>query len=204
MKCLLPAALLAAMLMMTGHVASASELLDKVAKQVTDSAVVRGNFVQTRELVGVKKPLKSEGRFVVDKQRGVVWQTARPFNNKLRISRQEIVQKDGDQVLMRMSADKEPAVKTVGSVLFALFAGDFATLERYFNVSGEAGNNGWQLQLTPRDAALGKLIGKLALDGGKTIAHVRLEGGSGDITRIDLKEVVNSDRLSASEAADFD
>ncbi|WP_051710783.1 LolA family protein [Andreprevotia chitinilytica] len=184
--------------------AQASDLLDRVAKQVTDSRVVRGDFAQTRELVGVKKPLKSTGHFVVDKQRGVVWQTIKPFASKLKISRQAIVQKSGDQVLMQLSADKEPAVKTVGTVLFALFAGDFATLERYFNVTGDASVKGWQLQLAPKDAALAKLIRGLKLDGSKAIDQIELDAASGDVTRITFSQVSNGDALLPAEIADFE
>ncbi len=41
--------------------------------------VLRGNFEQTRYLKGFQKPLKSEGRFLVSKANGVVWQGIKPF-----------------------------------------------------------------------------------------------------------------------------
>ncbi|WP_084089046.1 outer membrane lipoprotein carrier protein LolA [Andreprevotia lacus] len=196
--------LLALGLLLLATLAQAGDVVDQVARQLNRQRIASGNFVQVRELVGVKKALRSEGRFVVDKQRGVQWQTAKPFSNTLTIGRQQIVQQDGTQVLMRLSGDKEPAIRTVGTVLFATFAGDFATLQRYFTISGEVRSSDWQLQLVPKDAALGKLIGKLTLDGSAAIAHIRFDAASGDITRIEFRDVRFADQPGADETINTD
>lgn len=186
----------------------ADELTTRIQQQLSDAPVLRGEFVQTRELAGLKKPLKSSGRMLVDKTRGVLWKTEKPIAGTLRISRQEIVQKDGQQILMRLSAEKEPVVKTVGSVLFSLFSGDLATLEHYFSHTGSLqrrdGQRGWELQLTPREPALARLIQRIELKGGSTAEEVVLRAESGDLTRIEFRRVSTANTLSAAEVAEFE
>lgn len=197
-------ALTAFLLLCMASAACAEDLLAGIQKQLTDAPVVRGEFSQTRELVGVKRPLKADGRFVVDKSRGVVWKTEKPFRNSLRVNRQEIVQKDGNQVLMRMTADKEPAVRTIGSVLFSLFSGDLVALARHFVYTGKQSGRLWTLDLTPKDAALGKVIRNLQLEGSTTVEHIVLTAGSGDISRIAFRNVTTANNLAGNEVADFE
>lgn len=159
---------------------------------------------QVRELVGVKRQLKADGRFIVDKARGVIWKTEKPFQNSLRVSRTEIVQKDGNQVLMRMSADKEPAVKTIGSVLFSLSSGDLSTLARYFSYTGSHTGKTWQVALVPKDTAFGKIVRGLQLEGGATVEQIVLTAGSGDVTRIVFRHVTTTEKLLSNEVAEFE
>lgn len=186
----------------------ADELTNRIQKQLSNAPILRGEFVQTRELTGLKRPLKSNGRMLVDKSRGVLWKTEKPIAGILRISRQEIVQKDGSQVLMRLSAEKEPVVKTIGSVLFSLFAGDMATLVRYFSHTGSLqrrdGLRGWELQLTPRDPALAGLIRRIDLKGSAHAEEVILRAESGDLTRIEFRKVNSARTLTANEVAEFE
>ncbi len=186
----------------------ADELTNSIQKQLSNAPILRGEFIQTRELTGLKRPLKSNGRMLVDKSRGVLWKTEKPIAGSLRISRQEIVQKDGSQVLMRLSAEKEPVVKTIGSVLFSLFAGDMATLERYFSHTGSLqrrdGLRGWELQLTPRDPALASLIRRIDLKGNTHAEEVILRAESGDLTRIEFRRVNSARTLTANEVAEFE
>lgn len=186
----------------------ADELTNRIQQQLSNAPVLRGEFQQTRQLAGMSRPLKSSGRMVVDNRRGVLWKTEKPIAGSLRISRQEIVHKDGSQVLMRLSAEREPVVKTIGSILFSLFAGDLATLDRHFTHSGSLqrrdGRRGWELQLTPRDAALASLIQRIELKGGSHAEEVLLRAASGDITRIEFRRVNTASALTAAEVREFE
>ena len=80
--------------------------------------VMCGRFDQRKQLVGIKKPLASSGRFCVVAGKGVLWRTLLPFPATLRLTRDEIVQMQGDRVAMRLDAQQEPVVKMINSVLF--------------------------------------------------------------------------------------
>lgn len=197
-----------AFLLTASITASADELTSRIQQQLNNSPVLRGEFVQTRELAGLKRPLKSNGRMVVDKNRGVLWKTEKPIAGTLRVSRSEIVQKDGSHVLVRLTAEKEPVVKTIGSVLFSLFAGDMATLERYFNHTGSLqrrdGRRGWELQLTPREAALARIIKQIEIKGAQHAEEIILKTESGDLTRIRFSKMASAQSLSAPEVTEFE
>ncbi len=188
--------------------AFADELIARIQQQLSDAPVLHGEFVQIRTLAGLKKPLKSSGRMLVDKHRGVLWKTEKPIAGTLRVSRQEIVQKDGQQILSRLSAEKEPVVKTIGSVLFSLFAGDLTGLERYFSHTGSLvrrdGQRGWELQLTPRDAALARMIQRIDLKGSAYAEEILLKTESGDITQIQFMQMNGTQALSPAEEAEFE
>ncbi|MBM3117129.1 outer membrane lipoprotein carrier protein LolA [Jeongeupia naejangsanensis] len=186
------------------HADPDGKLLQDVQKRLVDAPVIRGEFVQERQLVGVKKTLTASGHFVVEKKRGVVWHTVKPFDQRLQVARDEIVQKDGKETLMKLTADKEPVVRTVGGVLFSLFSGDLSGLAKHFDVKGDARGARWNLVLSPKDAGMAKLIGNLKLAGDKSIEQVEMNAASGDVTRIRMSKVTTSTQMSAEDEADFD
>jgi hypothetical protein len=183
---------------------AADDILKAVKSRLADAPVVRGEFVQMRELAGVKKPLRAEGDFVVMRGRGVIWRTAKPFPQTLRVTAGEILQRDGDNTLMRLSADKEPVVAAISRTLFGLFAGDLDQLTRFFNAEGSVDGSRWQLKLVPKEQALAKLIGQIDVDGARTVEHVRLDAPSGDRTRIEMRRITMANSPDAAEGALFE
>lgn len=179
-------------------------LFKNIQSKLIDAPVIHGQFTQARQLVGVKKPLTSTGSFLVDKQRGVIWKAEKPFPSTLRVTRGEILQKNGDQVMMKLSGDKEPTVKTVSGLLFSLFSGDVGALGRLFNADGSVTGKNWKLSLTPKDAALGKLISSIQLQGSGTVEHIQLNAASGDVTQIDMHDVTTAPALTPTESAYFE
>src|SRR4030095_2655606 len=85
--------------------------------------VLCGRFDQKKQLAGLKKPLASNGRFCVVADKGVLWRILEPCPNTVRLTRDEIVQLQGDRVAMRLDAKQEPAVRMINSVFFDLLAG---------------------------------------------------------------------------------
>ncbi len=197
--------ILVLMLALTAFSAGAADdLLRAVRSRLVDAPVVRGQFVQSRELAGIKKPLRAEGDFVVVRGRGVIWRTAKPFAQTLRVSASEILQRDGERTLMRLSADKEPVVATISRTLFGLFAGDFDQLARFFTADGRTDGPRWQLRLVPKEPAIARLIGEIRIDGARTVEHVRLDTPSGDSTRIEMRNITTTSAPDAAEGALFD
>ncbi|MCL2075613.1 MAG: outer membrane lipoprotein carrier protein LolA [Betaproteobacteria bacterium] len=180
-------------------------LLDAVQSRLTVDAVIRGEFTQTRQLAGIKKPLVATGSFVVEKTRGVLWRALAPFPQTTRITQGEILQKDGERVLMALRADREPAVNSISRVLFSLFASDMSALAEYFDHEGQTvGDTGWQLSFTPREAGLKTVIGSLVLEGDDVVRKVILTGAAGDITVISFSNIATAALLTADELAQFE
>jgi hypothetical protein len=182
-------------------------LLRSVQSRLAIDTVIRGDFTQTRQLTGVKKALVANGTFVVEKTRGVLWRTLAPFPQTTRITPGEILQKDGDRVLMTLRADQEPAVNAISRVLFSLFAGDLSTLAEFFDYRGQldGGNSGgWQLSFTPRDAGLRTVIASLSLEGDSVVRQVTLTSAAGDVTHIAFANTVTAAALTTDERAQFE
>src|ERR1051326_4018599 len=70
--------------------------------------ILCGRFDQTKQLVGLKKPLASNGRFCVLAEKGVLWRSLQPFPSILKLTRDEILQLEGDRVALRLDAKQEP------------------------------------------------------------------------------------------------
>jgi Outer membrane lipoprotein carrier protein LolA-like len=166
--------------------------------------VLCGRFDQRKQLVGLKKPLTSNGRFCVVADKGVLWRTLEPFPNTVRLTRDEIVHLQGDRVAMRLDAKQEPAVRIINSVLFALLAGNLGQIEKVFAVDGGIHDNSWSVTLKAREPALAKTISSIALDGGAYVKNITISEASGDRTSIVFSEIQTGDAaMSVDEAALF-
>lgn len=181
-------------------------LLRAIQSRLTIDTVIRGDFTQTRQLAGVKKPLVANGTFIVEKTRGVLWRTQKPFSQTMRVTQGEILQRDGERVLMVLRADQEPAVNAISRVLFSLFAGDISALAEFFDYSGRAdnGKGGWQLSFKPRNDGLKAVIASLSLEGDNVVRQVTLASAAGDVTRIAFSHVATAAALTADERAQFE
>ena len=197
-------ALIAALLVTIAAPATAGDLLHEVEARLDQARVTRGQFVQQKQLVGIARPLLGRGSFVVDRERGVVWRSEAPFRSVLKITRREIVQTDGSQVLMHLETEREPAVRAVSAVLFATFAGDFAVLAQYFSLDGDTAGPGWHLTLRPKEPGLARLISSLELSGERAVRRVDLTAASGDLLHIEFRQVEAAAAPTAAEAAELD
>jgi hypothetical protein len=166
--------------------------------------VMCGHFDQSKQLVGIKKPLASSGRFCVVAGKGVLWRTLQPFPATLRLTRDEIVQMQGDRVAMRLDAKQEPVVKMINSVLFSLLSGDLSQLDQLFDMDGKIQGKQWKVTLNARAPALAKAIGVLALEGSDYVKKVTIDEAGGDHTEILFSDIHSgAQALNAEDGAAF-
>lgn len=167
--------------------------------------IMCGRFDQTKELVGISKPLVSNGRFCVVANKGILWRTLYPFPNTLRLTQDEIIQTQGKQITMRMDASQEPVVRMINTVLFSLLAGDFSQLDKIFILNSHIENSHWHVTLKAREPGLAKVIGNISLDGDKHVKKVIIQESNGDNTTIVFSDIKNGDSaISKDEEALFD
>ncbi|MFZ6721199.1 outer membrane lipoprotein carrier protein LolA [Undibacterium sp. Ji49W] len=188
----------------TINASATSVLTTKIQNTLAKPAVLCGRFDQTKQLVGMKKPLASNGRFCVINGKGVLWRTLQPFPNTLRLTRDEIVHMQGDRVAMRLDAQKEPIVRMINSVLFSLLSGDLGKLESLFEVDGTADAGSWKVSLKAREAALAKAIGQISLDGAAYVKNIHIDEASGDRAAIIFSDIKTGETaITAEELAMF-
>jgi len=166
--------------------------------------VLCGRFDQTKQLAGLKNPLRSNGRFCVVADKGVLWRNLQPFANTLRLTRDEIIQWQGERVTLKLNAQQEPTLRLVNNILFAVLAGDLGQLEKHFDVDGVVRDGAWSVKLKARDAGVAKAIGAIVLEGGAYVKNVAIDEASGDRTRIVFSEIqTGAGAMSGDEAALF-
>jgi hypothetical protein len=163
---------------------SPNPLIIKIQSMLAKPVVLCGRFDQTKQLIGMKKPLASNGRFCVVKGKGIIWRTLKPFPSTLRLTRDEIVNYQGDRVAMRLDAKQEPTVRIINNVLFSLMAGDLGQLNDLFKIDGNVKAASWHVELVAREPALAKAIGTISLDGGTHVKTINMNEASGDHTTI--------------------
>jgi len=166
--------------------------------------VLCGRFDQTKQLAGLKNPLRSNGRFCVVADKGVLWRSLQPFANTLRLTRDEIIQWQGERVTLRLNAQQEPTVRLINSILFAVLAGDLGQLEKHFDVDGVVRDGVWSVKLKARDSGVAKVIGAIALDGGAYVKNIAIDEANGDRTRIVFSAIqTGAHAMSSDEAGLF-
>src|SRR5476649_2775748 len=176
----------------------------KIQAMLARPPVLCGSFDQSKQLNGMKKPLASSGRFCVVAGTGVLWRTLRPFPSTLRLTRDEIVNYQGDRVAMRLDAKTEPTVRMINSVLFSLLGGDLAQLDTLFDIDGSVDATSWNVTLKARSPALAKAIGGIRLDGGAYVKNIVISEAGGDRTSIVFSGIESGEpAMSAEEAALF-
>lgn len=160
-----------------------------------------GAFDQQKTLVGLKRPVKSSGRFCVVAEKGVLWSTLAPFASTLKLSREEIVQSQGDRVTSRMSAREEPTVGVISELLFSVLAGDFAKLQSTFKIDASTAAKTWRAKLSPKESGMRRVISNIELAGNEYVQQITLLEASGDRTVIAFTGMTTgADALKPEEA----
>jgi Outer membrane lipoprotein carrier protein LolA-like len=176
----------------------------KIQELLARPKVLCGRFYQNKQLVGLKNPVKSNGRFCVVADKGVLWRNLQPFPSTVRLTRDEIVQLQGERVAFRLGAKEEPTVRVINQVMFALLAGNLGELEKIFEIDGSVDHSSWHVTLNARDPGVAKAIGKIALDGGEYVKNVVIDHASGDRTSIVFSALQSGpDAMTTDEAALF-
>ena len=184
--------------------AQAGAPVAKIEAMLAKPKLMCGRFDQSKQLAGMKKPLAANGRFCVVGGKGVLWRTLQPFPSTLRLTRDEIVNFQGDRVAMRLDARTEPTVRMINSVLFSLLSGDLGQLEKLVEVDGTADAGSWQVALKPREPALAKAIGAIRREGGAYVRSIVMNEAGGDRTTIVLSAIqTGAGAMTAEEAALF-
>lgn len=186
--------------------AAAEATVESITREVARPAVLRGEFTQEKQVSGFRNPLRSQGRFVVARDRGVIWSTLRPFPAEMVVTADRILsrQRDGG-TRVELDAREQPALRSVNAILFALMSGDVQALSAQFNVSATREGQGWTLRLTPKSPMLAKAFASLTLRGDRYVRQVDIIEASQDRTLIAFSALTETPAtLATDEAARLD
>jgi hypothetical protein len=178
------------------HPQSAEQLLRTVlqtpAAELVQARALSGEFIQSRSLVGLARPLVSSGEFLLAREFGVHWHTRTPFESDMVLTESGMTLRDspesGPGAATRVDAQEQPALRVVLNILMAMFTLDVRGLEESFELYGLAAEDGeagrWQVGLKPRQAVLQSVFRAVVIAGARHVERIELVDGNGDRTEI--------------------
>lgn len=147
------------------------------------------DFNQQKYLSSLDATLSSSGVFHYQRGKSIRWQTLQPIQNELLMTPDAIVNRQGDQELVRLDTASNPAVAVFSDILFAVLTADWSQLASYFKLSGEGQGGQWHAQLVPIDKVVLQVVSRVELKGDKFLREVILHEASGDQTTIRFKNL---------------
>lgn len=187
--------------------AAAAEPLARVRAQVAQVPLLRGEFSQEKQVAGFRNPLRSSGRFLLARDKGVLWTTLAPFPSETVITQDRILsrQRDGSR-RVEVDGRQQPGLRNVNAMMFALMSGDTKALTAAFEVKEEvADGKGWRMTLSPRSRQLAQAFTSVRLAGDRYVREVELREANGDVTRLHFQAMSEAPAtLTRDEAARFD
>lgn len=159
----------------------------KKVSLIPEVEILRGSFEQIRYLKGFRNPLKSEGRFLVSKANGVVWQGVKPFPSKIWIKNSGAIVN-----LEQKKSSAKPNIKkpnaAMSKIMLAMLSGDQAEMEKYFKIQRTENDGIWTLQLRPK-GGMARVFSRVEVAGERYIQKVLMEEKSGDRTELNFRDV---------------
>jgi Outer membrane lipoprotein carrier protein LolA len=172
----------------------ADNVLVSITAHLSQQAITQGSFQQEKHLKFLRKPLLSTGTFTYDQSKGVIWKTISPIPSLLLVNDEHLLTAHGEQAL-------PPAF---GRVFKGLLGGELNRLSEGFEIIGKEQKTSWQLQLTPKDELLKKVIKSITLSGDSELRQLELHELNSNLTRIKFSEITHPDRLSNEQQAEFE
>ncbi|WP_299493296.1 outer membrane lipoprotein carrier protein LolA [uncultured Shewanella sp.] len=176
------------------HTATQAQL-QTLSTQLHFGTSASGHFTQYRQLKVLKKPLVSQGRFLFDKDKGLIWQQLRPFKSSLILKDKQLIQVNSQGQIQVQEAGNTPAASALEnimpSLLNALLTGDIKQLKQDFAISFLQQQQQWQLGLIPNDPLVANVLPKMIIKGQNQISQLLLLSPNGDTSKIIFNDIEN-------------
>ena len=183
--------------------AAYAALIDDVKTRVTLQNSQRGEFRQEKRIASLSKPLISSGTFVYQKERGLLWRIAKPYESDATITGTQLIQRVKGKTIVKVDAATQPAYSAVSRIFMALVGSDWHALEQDFSISGRVDGKSWQLDLIPKGGLFASFAKQLTLTGNSHLQKLEIFEKNGDATIYEFKNVVAAGELTADEEARF-
>ncbi|WP_274585328.1 outer membrane lipoprotein carrier protein LolA [Neisseria leonii] len=175
---------------------SAAELAQILQKP----ASVQGAFSQQRYLKTLPKPMSASGRFVLLPRKGLIWHMQQPFDNRLRVRADGIMQWDGKN--WTGGAGNAAQGRQVGLFL-DLIGGNVQALEKQFDLNVSGTPQKWTLRLMPKTALMKQIFTSVEIEGDSVVRRIGLNEKQGDRTVMRFHRVQIDGELDAAVKASF-
>jgi len=140
----------------------------------------RVHFVETKEVSVLERPLESSGELVFTPPDRLEKHVTSPGDERMVADRERLViERRGRR--QELALAEYPEVAVLVESIRGTLAGDRAALEAAYALELQGDAPSWRLTLTPRDAALGKLVTRVMIEGSQAqVQRVTVEQADGD------------------------
>lgn len=174
--------------------------LQQLDAQLSEPAVVRGDFIQQKHLRALPQPLVSEGRFVLSRELGLLWLLQKPLQQDYRINDAGVALRKGEAW---QPTSTQRAAEQYNKLFLAVLRGNSSALQQQFDLQLRGTPDFWRLTLTPRSKLLQQIFTRILISGGATAERVELIETQGDSTLLLLQNLELDDQLNADEQHDL-
>lgn len=187
---------------------SRNVMFDSVCQGLMSHNVTSGDFTQVKRSSAVKRELKSSGEYIFS-NRGIVWNTKRPFSSILAVTDSLIIQTLPDGTSSVINGSDNQVFANIAGTLSSLFSGNRDSLERNFNVKFLSTSSSWKMILSPKDSTIASALQSIVLTGTSvsqlqtSLDSMLIEEVSGDSVYYAFRNQTYKEELSDAEKAFF-
>ena len=154
-----------------------------------DFDFLEGTFIQFKHLDALPKPLRSEGHFKFDKQGQLSWFVMEPVKSHIEVYHDQILQFDGETLVMELPMGKYPFVRVLSSIFFGLLENDISSLSAHFVISSTKNEATWRKHLVPKNEGIGQVIEWIQLEGSEQLEQFTMQEKNGDKLQIEFHQL---------------
>jgi hypothetical protein len=184
MERLIAPALFGLLLVFNTSTKANADALGDIRARLDAHAVVRAEFVQTRTMADLARPLVTRGRMVVWGAGGVIWQIEKPVRATYVLRDDSTLEIAADGTRTVRSARDDRGAARIGRVLRAVLKGDARTLGEWFEADPRIAGERWSLALAPRQGPLAFYVKSVQISGAEFVHSVRIVEENGDTTQM--------------------
>ena len=171
---------------------SAAELAQTLQKP----ANVQGAFTQQRYLKSLAKPMTTNGQFVLIPKRGLLWHMQKPFENRLRVRADGIMQWNGKSWVAANQSKMNGQSQQI-RLFLDLLGGNTQGLEKQFDLQLSGSQQKWTLRLNPKTALMKQIFNHIEISGDSVVRRIELNEKQGDRTVMQFNQIQTGKELDA-------
>ncbi len=184
--------------------AGANDALSRIGAQIDRYPVVRADFVQTKQMAALKRPLVTSGRLTFSRQSGVLWLIEKPYRISYVLGEARIVEIGSDGARRTREARDVPGLAQVGRVFRAMLGAHSEALREYFDATVHGDPAKWSIEMKPRQQQLAQYLSEIRLSGGQFVEEIQISETGGDSTQIRFSNSQGATALDDAERMLFD
>ena len=168
----------------------------ELAQTLQKPANVQGAFTQQRYLKSLSKPMTTNGQFVLIPKRGLLWHMQKPFENRLRVRADGIMQWNGKSWVAANQSKMNGQSQQI-RLFLDLLGGNTQGLEKQFDLQLSGSQQKWTLRLNPKTALMKQIFNHIEISGDNVVRRIELNEKQGDRTVMQFNQVQTGKELDA-------